>query len=145
MKITLEPTEHKETEIIIRGNITSPEAESVLKFLNSKKTSNKLILYREDEQFITDISDILYFEAGNNKVTAITISGDYESKCKLYELKEKLATFNFAQISKSVILNVDYAKSVSAEFSGNYTVTLKNRKETLIISRKFFKGFKNQI
>lgn len=145
MKITLEPTQQKETEIIIRGNITSPEAESVLKFLNSTNSSNKLLLYREDEQFIVDVSEIFYFEAGSNKVTAVTSNGSFETKFKLYELKEKLVSHHFAQISKSVILNVDYAKSVSAEFSGNYTVRLKNREEVLIISRKYFKEFKSQI
>lgn len=68
-----------------------------------------------------------------------------DKRKKLYEIKQLLNARSFAQINKSVIVNINCVKSIQAEFSGNYRLKLKNRKETLTISRKYFKEFKDQI
>ena len=74
-----------------------------------------------------------------------TTQGVYSTKQKLYELKDMLSALPFAQINKSVVVNIDFVKSVSAEFSGNYSLKLKTSKEILTISRKFMKEFKDKI
>ncbi|MBQ8001352.1 MAG: LytTR family transcriptional regulator DNA-binding domain-containing protein [Ruminococcus sp.] len=145
MKITLEPMNTGETEIIIRGDIASEEVSTLLSFINTSNNSGKLILYREDEQFLVNARDIIYLEACDGKVTAVTTEGVYSTKQKLYELKESLSAQPFAQINKGMLVNIDFVKSVSAEFSGNYTLRLKQSKETLTISRKYFKEFKSKI
>lgn len=145
MKITLISENLEEAEVIIKGDIASDEVETILQLLKNKNTSKKLFLQSDDEQNLVDIREIVYFEAYNNKVNAFTENNTYSTKLKLYELKEKLAQFQFAQINKSVIVNIDYVKSVQAEFSGNYSLRLRNRKEILTISRKYFREFKSQI
>lgn len=144
MKIILEPAELQETEIIIRGNVGSDEVSNLLQFLG-KKESGKILLYKEEEQFVIERDEIIYLETSGNKVSVYTETDVYESKLKLYELKEILDSFSFAQINKSTLVNINFVKSIQAEFSGNYLIKLKNRKETLTISRKYFKEFKNQI
>lgn len=144
MKITLEPAQLQETEVIIRGDVTNEEVAALLQFLR-KKNSGKLILYKEDEQYIVDAGDIVFLEVCDSKVNAYTRNDIYEAKQKLYELKELLTAFPFAQISKSVIVNIDCVKCIQAEFSGNYRIKLKNRKEVLTVSRKYFKEFKDRI
>ena len=99
----------------------------------------------EEEQYIIDADEIVFIEAKDNKVYACTKLDTYEAKQKLYEIKELLGTRPFAQISKSVIVNINCVKSIQAEFSGNYRLKLKNRKESLTISRKYFKEFKDRI
>lgn len=133
-----------ETEVIIRGDVTSEEVTSLLQLLR-KRNSRKLILYKEEEQYILDARDIVFVEVSGSKVYAYTRQDVYEAKLKLYELKELLSTQSFAQINKSVIVNINCVKSIQAEFSGNYRIKLKNRKETLTISRKYFKEFKDRI
>lgn len=146
MKITLEPMNNGETELIIRGDIASEEVAALLSFVNSgSNSSGKLILYREDEQFLVNASEVVYFESKDGKVVAVTTEGIYSTRQKLYELKESLSALPFAQINKGVIVNIDFVKSVSAEFSGNYTLRLKTGKETLTVSRKYFKEFKSKI
>ena len=144
LKIKLESAELKETEIIIRGDVTSNEVVSILQLLR-KQNSGKLILYKEEEQFIVDADEVVYLEACNNRVYAYTGMEKYETKLKLYELKDMLAAYPFAQINKSVIVNINSVKSIQAEFSGNYRIRLKSRKESLTISRKYFKDFKDRI
>lgn len=144
MKIKLESAELLETEVIIRGDVTSEEVASLLQLLK-KRNSRKLILYKEDEQYIVDVDEIVFLEVSDSKVYAYTKQDAYETKLKLYELKEMLGTQPFAQINKSVIVNINCVKSIQAEFSGNYRLKLKNRKESLTISRKYFKEFKDRI
>lgn len=144
MKITFEPSDSQETEVIIKGDIASPEVASLLQFLG-KKNSGKLILFKEDEQFVVDTAEIVFAETSANKINIYTDNDVYESKQKLYELMETLEAFNFVQINKSTIVNIDCVKSIQAEFSGNYCIKLKNRKEVLTVSRSYFKKFKESI
>ena len=144
MKITLESARLPEPEIIIRGDIASPEVCALLQLLQ-RKASDKVLLYREEEQFIIPAGDIVFLETAGNRVLAYTQTEIYDSKLKLYELKELLAAHPFAQISKSTIVNIDHVKSIQAEFSGNYRIRLKCRKESLTVSRKYFKEFKDRI
>ena len=140
----MESAELPETEVIIRGDVTSEEVVSLLQLLK-KRNSGKLILYKEEEQYIMDADEIVYVEVSDNKVYAYTKQDTYEAKQKLYEIKELLGGRSFAQINKSVIVNIDCVKSIQAEFSGNYRLKLKNRKESLTISRKYFKEFRDRI
>lgn len=144
MKIKLESAELPEPEVIIRGDVTSEEVVSLLQLLK-KRNSGKLILYREEEQYIVDADEIVYVEVSDNKVYAYTKQDTYEAKQKLYEIKDLLGGRSFAQINKSVIVNINCVKSIQAEFSGNYRLKLKNRKESLTISRKYFKEFRDRI
>lgn len=144
MKIKLESAELPETEVIIRGDVTSEEVVSLLQLLK-KRSSGKLILYKEEEQYIVDADEIVYVEVSGSKVYVYTKQDAYEAKQKLYEVKELLGGRSFAQINKSVMVNINCVKSIQAEFSGNYRIKLKNRKESLTISRKYFKEFKDRI
>lgn len=144
LKIKLESVELPETEVIIRGDITSEEVVSLLQLLKKRNTS-KLILYKEEEQYIIHADEIVFIEVCDNKVFAYTKTDTYEVKQKLYEVKELLSAQTFAQINKSTVVNINCAKSIQAEFSGNYRLKLKNRKESLTISRKYFKEFKDRI
>lgn len=144
MKITFEPSGSQETEVVIKGDMASPEVASLLQFLG-KKNSGKLILFKEDEQFVVDTAEIVFAETSANKINIYTDNDVYESKQKLYELMETLEAFNFVQINKSTLVNIDCVKSIQAEFSGNYCIKLKNRKEVLTVSRSYFKKFKESI
>lgn len=145
MKITLEPANLQETEVIIKGDLSDPQVEALLTFIKTKNNSGKLVLTKEDEQFFVDAKEVMYFEAFQGKVNVHTTNGTYQTKQKLYELTDALKALPFAQISKSVVVNIDYVKSVSAEFSGNYSLKLKSGKEILTISRKYMKEFKSKI
>ena len=144
MKIKLESVELPETEVIIRGDVTSEEVVSLLQMLK-KRSTGKIILYKEEEQYIVDANEIVFIEVCDNKVFAYTKADAYEVKQKLYEIKALLSAQTFAQINKSVIVNINCVKSIQAEFSGNYRIKLKNHKESLTISRKYFKEFKDRI
>ena len=144
MKITVESVELPEPEVIIRGDVTSEEVVSLLQLLK-KRSSGKILLFKEEEQYVIDMGEIVYVEVCDSKTCVYLKQDVYEAKQKLYELKGLLNPQAFVQINKSVIVNMNCIKSIQAEFSGNYRVKLKNRKESLLISRKYFKEFKEHI
>lgn len=145
MKITLEQAELPENEIHLRGDISGEEITAILQFLRKRNASGKLIVYKEEEQFLLNPEEIVFLETGGSRVTIYTAKEAFESKLKLYELKDQLAAHPFAQISKSTLVNIHFVKSIQAEFSGNYRVRLKNRTEVLTISRKYFPEFRSKI
>lgn len=144
MKIRLESAELPETEVIIRGDVTGEEVASLLQLLKKPRTG-KLILYKDEEQFIVDAEEIVFVEVSGSKVYACTGAETYEAKQKLYELKALLGSKAFVQINKSTVVNINCIRSIQAEFSGNYRIRLKKRKETLTLSRKYFPEFKERI
>ena len=144
MKIILEPAALSEVEVIIRGEPADPEVANLLKLLGNK-TSPRLMVSREDEQFVLDTAQIVFLETADNRVLVHTAAETYESKQKLYELMEQLGSRSFVQVNKSTIVNLSFVKSIQAEFSGNYLIKLKNLKEKLTLSRKYFREFKDRI
>lgn len=144
MKITLEPVPLSEVEVVIRGDASDPEVARLLGLLGSK-SSGRLMVQREDEQFVLDTAQIVYLETADNRVKVHTATETYESRQKLYELMEQLGVKSFVQVSKSTIVNLNFVKSIQAEFSGNYLIKLKNRNEKLTLSRKYFREFKERI
>lgn len=146
MKVTFESAEVLETEVIIKGDILSSDVQAILDYVKSlSSAAKKLMLFKEDEQFLVSPDEVVYIEAAGNRVQVKTQTDTYDSKKKLYELKEALASEPFAQINKGTLVNIDFVKSVQAEFSGNYSLKLKSGKEVLTISRKYFKEFKSKI
>lgn len=145
MKIRFEQTTNKDLEIIVKGDINDNSTIQVLSVLNNISDFGKIIVLNENESFVYDVSEIVFFEAEAGKVYAQTLDDRYEVKEKLYELVERFSNKGFVQINKGTIVNIDYVKSISAEFSGNYSVKLKKTNKTLTISRKYFSSFKNFI
>lgn len=146
MKVNFELANVTETEVLIRGDITSPEVAAIIEYVKGLSgNTKKLMLFKEDEQFLFSPSEVVYIEAKGSKVQVVTTAGIFDSKKKLYELKELLISEPFAQINKGTLVNIDFVKSVQAEFSGNYSLKLKSGKEILTISRKYFKEFKSKI
>lgn len=145
MKITLEHMDGQELEVILRGDTNSAEARQVLASLTPAASFGKLMLQGEDESFLVNPGDIRYFEASQGKTFAVTESGRFEVKEKLYELVNSLNSKGFIQINKGTVVNVNFVRSISAEFSGNYIARLKDSDETLTISRKYIQAFKEYV
>ncbi len=145
MKVTLEQANLTEPEVIIRGDITSAQVQNIAALLNGKQSLQKMFFFKNEAEYLFDISDVTYFEADNNKTYAHIKGDTYEVRHKLYELENIGRSKGFIRINKGIVVNVNYVLSVEAEFSGNYTLFLKDTKNQLTISRKYVKEFKHYI
>ena len=143
MKITLEQADLSEPEVIIRGDVSSAQVQNIVGLLNGKQ--RKMFFFKNEREYLFDISDVTYFETDGSKVIAHIGNEIYEIRYKLYELESMGYSKGFVRISKSVIVNINYVLSVEAEFSGNYELLLKDTRTRLTISRKYVKDFKKYV
>ncbi|MCT4619523.1 MAG: LytTR family transcriptional regulator [Marinisporobacter sp.] len=146
MKIQIDVCKECETEVLIKGDTSKNEVKELIEHINNFSldiTPNKILLKDGEKSFIKDIEDIWYFEARGNRLNAIIDQSFYVCKFKLYQI-ENFKDKGYIRISKSIIVNVNKIEFMEMEFSGNYTISLKNKKK-LILSRNYVKKFKKYV
>ncbi|MEG0439840.1 MAG: LytTR family DNA-binding domain-containing protein, partial [Solibacillus sp.] len=80
----------------------------------------------EDMQHILKPEDIHYFHTESESVIAVTSTGSFKLKEKLYELEEILPSNKFIRLSKSVIVNLHELSRFEASFNGTLCVYFKS-------------------
>ncbi len=144
MKIKLEDADIDEIEITIRGNIKDKTVSDLVSILKENKIASKIILFDEEKEILADIKEVLYFEISNRKTYASLENKKLLSKYSLSEILSLFSNQGIIQISKSLLVNINHVKSLEAEFSGNYLITLKGD-EKLVVSRLYMKEFRKAI
>lgn len=90
------------------------------------------------------LSDVLYFEAVDERVFACTKKQTYELKCRLYEVENAYADRHFIRCSKSFVLNLMQLQSISPALNGRFAAHMRNG-ETLIITRQYVPALKRAV
>ena len=85
---------------------------------------------------ILPLSDILYFEAVDEKVFAYTESDVANVRGRLYEYEDRLSDKGFARISKSVLIHLNKISSIAPSPGRKFEAGLCNG-ERVIISRQY--------
>lgn len=121
--------------------------DNYLNQLNNQNSKFKSISHKVgDKVVLVKVEDITYFEADKKYVNF------YDVKCKEYisshplkSLEEKLPN-NFVRISKSLIVNIDFVKSIEKYFGGKYVLLLKDyRSSKLITGKAYHQNLKEKI
>lgn len=144
MKIILEDIESNEIEVTIKGNISDTRVQHLIAVLREGNITSKIMLYDDEKEILAKVDEILYFEVSDRRVFAIANENRYLCKYTLSELSKLFKSQGITQIGKSLLVNVHHVKSLEAEFSGNYVVSLDNG-EKLVASRFYMKEFRNAI
>lgn len=103
---------------------------------------NKIQAKKENEYYLVEALEVLYFESVDNHVFAYTEDKVLEIKQRLYELEDILSDKDFIRISKSQIVNVNQVRKLKPEINRTILVTMCNG-EQLYVSRKYVKQFRN--
>ena len=99
---------------------------------------------KADRQYKLLVVDIFYIESVDDRTFIYLEKDCYESRKKLYEFEEVLASRNFARISKAVIINLMKIVSISPALNGRFLCRLTNGEE-VIISRKYVPAIKEKL
>ncbi len=144
MKIILEDSTNEEIEIIIKGNVASTKVQHLLSLLKQSNVSTKIIVFEDSKEILINVSEIHYFSVESRKIYGIIGKNKYLCKQNLSDILSLFKNQGICQISKSLLVNINFVKSLEAEFSGNYTVMLKDGSK-LTASRFYMKEFRNAI
>ncbi len=109
-----------------------------------KMSQSKLIGYRDNEKIVIKAEEILYIESVDKKTFLYCNNAVYQSQFKLYQVREVLKNLNFAQISKSCILNLDTLISIRPLPNSRMEAVIISG-ERLNVNRKFIPQIKEML
>ncbi len=90
---------------------------------------------------VLEQSEMIRIYAANSKVFAVTDSGEYTLRLRLYEVEERLDPNQFVRISGSEIVNLKKVKNFDLSFSGTICVELMNGTSSFV-SRRYVSKIK---
>lgn len=90
---------------------------------------------------VLDQNELFKIYAANGKVFAVTNSGEYVLRLRLYEVEERLSPSQFVRISNSEIINLKKVKNFDLSFIGTIYVELMNG-TTTYVSRRYVSKIK---
>jgi DNA-binding LytR/AlgR family response regulator len=92
---------------------------------------------------LINVDDVLYFQADMKYTRVVTREGDALVKKTLRELVSELDPRHFWQVHRGTIVNIRAIGSVALDDTGRREITLRDRPETIEVSRTFAHLFKS--
>ncbi|MDD6070595.1 MAG: LytTR family DNA-binding domain-containing protein [Clostridiales bacterium] len=143
MKITVDINEKlDDTEISIHCKQITPNIENIIAML--QMMNQQLVVTKNNENYLLDVSKILYIEALERKTFVYANDDIYESKLKLYEMEERLCHSGFLRVSKSCLVHLKFIKSIKNDVERKLRLTLENG-EQLMVSRQYAEEIKKRM
>lgn len=143
MKITVRQDENAaEIEITVTCPRMTAEIADILAQISL--IGNTVTGTKDGETCFVPLSEILYFEAVEDRVFFYTDAAVYETVSRLYQLEEKLTDTPFARISKSTIANLRRMRSITSQPHSRLCATMANG-ERLIVSRQYMNSVKQKL
>lgn len=124
-----------EPKIVI---FTASMTEKVSKMIGklSEETPQLITGYREEKLEVLEPETVIRVYASGGKVFAVTGSGEYTLRLRLYEVEERLNACQFVRISNSELINLKQVKNFDLSFTGTICVKLSNG-TTTYVSRRY--------
>ncbi len=134
-----------EIEIKIENGYTSPKVIVLTQKMTDEVNALIARISAEEPRVIAGIKDdtlklleqeeIIRVCSGDGKVFAVTEDGEYQLRCRLYEMEEKLDRKSFVRISGSEIINLKQVKNFDLSFVGTICVKMKDGSVTYVSRR----------
>lgn len=119
--------------IILTASITE-DVQNIVKKL-SEEEPQIISGIREDRVEVLEQTDLIRIYANSGKVFAVTESGEYILRSRLYEWEARLDKSSFVRISHSEIINLKKVKHFDLSISGTICVKLSNGTVTYVSRR----------
>ena len=143
MKIFIrENKELQETEVTICCHMYNNRIEKLKKYV--EEFALAIQVTKAGEQYNLPLREICYMEVVDGSTYIYTEEEMYNSRQSLGNLEIKLRGTSFVRISKAMLLNVDYLKSVAPMENHRMLATLKNE-EKVIVGRTYIIGLKEKL
>jgi DNA-binding LytR/AlgR family response regulator len=107
-----------------------------------RRTLEWLTIRLADTTRLVSVEEVLYFQSGDKYTEVVTATERHLIRSALKELLEQLDPNHFAQIHRSVIVNLRAVAFIERDILGRSRVHLRGRVDTLPLSRSFVERFK---
>jgi len=118
---------------VLAGLQDNPRTDRYLRWI---KTQHK------DCVRLISVEEIDYFQSGDKYTLVMTAEGEALIKKSIKELSRELDPQKFWQIHRGTIVNVSRIENVARSFTGRGVLKLKNRPDTLTVSRQYLHLFR---
>jgi DNA-binding LytR/AlgR family response regulator len=95
-----------------------------------------------DTTRLVPVGEVLYFRSGDKYTEVVTASERHLVRTPLKELLEQLNPKHFAQIHRSVIVNLRAVERIERDLLGRSQLYLRGHADVLTVSRSFLDQFK---
>lgn len=83
------------------------------------------------------VNDVCFFQATDKYTSAVTRDGEFLLRTPLKELTTQLDPALFWQVHRGTLVNVHQIKAAKRDLLGRLSLTLRDRPETLAVSRSY--------
>lgn len=136
MKVELQIEENTpEKHVIIISNKLDEEVQHLIRLL-SDQHPQLIAGFRENQVKLLEQREIIRIYASGGRVFAVTDTGEFLLRLRLYELEERLVSGRFVRISNSEIINLGKAKDFDLSYTGTIRVNLQNG-DAAFVSRRY--------
>lgn len=125
---------------------TASMSEDVQTIVHTLTDSPLQILFGKQGEKIQPLiqEDLIRVYAAGGKVFAVTDSGEYTLRQRLYELENRLPPSQFVRISNSEIINLKKVDHFDLNFAGTICVKLSDG-STTYVSRRYVSKLKKRL
>ena len=112
---------------------SSARADSYLRWINASKGN---------EVTLITVDDVCYFQSGTKYTRVMTPGFEALIRMSIRELMTALDPAQFWRVHRATLVNAVFIRSVSRDASGRMVIKLKERPESLEVSRTFAHRFR---
>lgn len=123
-----------ETHVLIRCRKATPQVMRLVAALRAFE--QKLTGEREGQTYLLEAAQVLYIESVDKRTFLYTRDGVFETPLRLYELEERLASWDFVRAAKSMIVNFSRVQSICPDLGGRLRLTMETG-EVVGVSRQY--------
>lgn len=150
MKVIFQTDEEmapNEIAVAVRAQRQTDTVNEVIKHLEGfQAADNTLLIKDRTKKAIISVfqRDISAVEVFGDFISIYANNQQFEERERLYKVKELLNATTFVQVSKSVIINLDYLDHLDLNFTGMVFVKLSNGAQ-YTVTRTYYKELKERM
>ena len=136
VRVEIDPS-CSETEVIIRTDQQSPLTERLVAAIAQcgEAQSPRITVYRDETLRMLNQSEIIRAHTEPRKLIICADSGEWEARCTLKELEEKLDADAFIRISRFEVVNINRIVRFDFSFTGTIRVDFDDGSFTWVARR----------
>jgi DNA-binding LytR/AlgR family response regulator len=132
-----------EDEVIIRCGRVDETVQKLHAYILGV-SAPKISFYKGTQEYYLHLSDILFFETGDDQVHAHSASDAFTVKHRLYEL-EKMLPRTFVRAAKGTIVNTAHIYSINHNLTSPSQVKFTGTHKQIFVSRYYYNSLKERM